>query len=65
MRDGSATVTEYELALGGTWRPAVSGATYETVNPYTGQAWARVPDAGAADVDAAVRAARAALDGEW
>jgi acyl-CoA reductase-like NAD-dependent aldehyde dehydrogenase len=65
MRDGSATVTEYELALGGTWRPAASGATYETVNPYTGQAWARVPDAGAADVDAAVGAARAALDGEW
>lgn len=59
------TLTEYELRIGGSWRSAASGATYETVNPYTGQPWARVPDAGAEDVDAAVGAARAALDGSW
>ncbi|WP_326835132.1 aldehyde dehydrogenase [Amycolatopsis rhabdoformis] len=58
-------MTDHELTIGGKWRPAVSGATYETVNPYTGRPWARVPDAGAADVDAAVSAARTALDGEW
>jgi aldehyde dehydrogenase (NAD+) len=55
----------YDLAVGGEWRPAASGATYETVNPFTGEAWARVPDAGVEDVDAAVSAARAALEGPW
>jgi aldehyde dehydrogenase (NAD+) len=39
--------------------------TYETLNPYTGEPWATVADAGAADVDAAVRAAREALHGPW
>jgi aldehyde dehydrogenase (NAD+) len=59
------TLTDYQLPIGGTWQPAADGATYETVNPFTGLAWARVPDAGAADVDRAVSAARAALTGEW
>ncbi|MEI4920718.1 aldehyde dehydrogenase family protein, partial [Klebsiella pneumoniae] len=35
----------------------------ETINPFSGQAWATVPRAGAADVDRAVRAAREAFDG--
>ena len=39
--------------------------TYETLNPYTGEPWATVADAGASDVDAAVRAARDALEGPW
>ncbi|WP_309572231.1 aldehyde dehydrogenase, partial [Deinococcus sp.] len=46
--------------------PAQTGQQDETVNPYTGQAWARVPRADERDVDAAVRAARHALDeGPW
>jgi aldehyde dehydrogenase (NAD+) len=61
----AAQPRQYELLVGGDWRPAVSGRTYESQNPYTGQAWAVVPDAGAADVDLAVRAAREALDGPW
>lgn len=55
----------YQLAIGGARTPSVTGATYETVNPFTGAAWAVVPDAGAEDVDAAVAAARGALDGAW
>jgi acyl-CoA reductase-like NAD-dependent aldehyde dehydrogenase len=55
----------YELPIGGTWEPAGDGATYEALNPFTGEAWARVPDAGRADVDRAVAAARAALNGPW
>ena len=39
--------------------------TYETLNPYTGEPWATVADASAGDVDAAVRAARDALEGPW
>src|SRR5690242_15515876 len=39
--------------------------TYGTVDPYTGEVWAEVPEATREDVDAAVAAARAALDGPW
>jgi (Z)-2-((N-methylformamido)methylene)-5-hydroxybutyrolactone dehydrogenase len=58
-------IQTYELFIGGEWAPARAGALYETANPFDGSPWAAVPDAGVEDVDAAVRAARAALDGEW
>jgi (Z)-2-((N-methylformamido)methylene)-5-hydroxybutyrolactone dehydrogenase len=35
------------------------------VDPFTGEEWATVPDSGAAEVDAAVAAARAAFAGDW
>jgi acyl-CoA reductase-like NAD-dependent aldehyde dehydrogenase len=38
---------------------------YDSLNPFTGQAWAQVPDSTVADVDAAVVVARAALTGPW
>lgn len=44
---------------------AVSGRTFTSQNPYTGQPWALIPDGGPEDVDAAVAAARSALDGPW
>jgi aldehyde dehydrogenase (NAD+) len=54
------------MLIGGEWVDARSGATLETVNPFTGQAWAEIPRAGPEDVDAAVRAAHAAFDdGPW
>ena len=60
------SLPEYRLFIGGEWVDAASGETFDTVDPATGAAWARVPEAGAADVDAAVRAARAALaDPAW
>ena len=37
----------------------------ESINPFTGRAWARVPEATEEDVDRAVTAARAALAGPW
>ena len=55
------SLPEYRLFIGGEWVDAASGATFETVDPATGAAWARVPEAAEADIDAAVRAARAAL----
>ncbi len=55
----------YQLSIGGQWREAVSGRRFETVNPFTGRAWASVPDAGPEDVDLAVQAATAAMEGEW
>jgi acyl-CoA reductase-like NAD-dependent aldehyde dehydrogenase len=47
-------------------RPASGdGRTFETIDPSTGIAIAAVAQGGAVDVDAAVRAARAALEGKW
>jgi aldehyde dehydrogenase (NAD+) len=64
--EAAAALRGYSMYIGGEWVQARSGATFETINPFTGQAWATVPDGGAEDVDAAVRAARAAFDeGPW
>ncbi|PXY35704.1 aldehyde dehydrogenase [Prauserella flavalba] len=63
----TATTREqrFRMLIGGEAVDAASGSTFPSHNPYTGRPWAVVPDAGAEDVDAAVAAARAALDGEW
>src|SRR6266700_3249336 len=59
-------VRHYQMLIGGAWVNAQSGRTFESINPYTGKVWAVVPEAAEADVDAAVRAARAAFDeGPW
>jgi acyl-CoA reductase-like NAD-dependent aldehyde dehydrogenase len=55
----------FQMVIGGKPVDALSGRTFESQNPYTGHPWAQVPDGGPADIDAAVAAARAALDGEW
>ncbi len=55
----------FSMLIGGEAVGALSGATFRSQNPYTGQPWAEIPDGGPEDVDAAVAAARAALDGEW
>ena len=52
--------------IDGGYRPAISGATFETVNPATGTVLGTVAACGAADVDLAVAKARAAFeDGRW
>jgi acyl-CoA reductase-like NAD-dependent aldehyde dehydrogenase len=57
--------TPLPLYLAGEWAPAADGATYDTYEPATGRVWAEVAAAGPEDVDRAVDAAHAALDGEW
>lgn len=49
------------MYIDGTWRPAAGRAVIEVVNPADEQVIATVPAGTAEDVDAAVRAARAAL----
>ena len=56
---------QYELYVAGGSFPPAAGRFYETVDPYTGEPWARVPDADEQDVDRAVGAARTAFEGEW
>ncbi len=43
-----------KLLIGGEWRTAVDGRTFESIDPATGEPIAEVAHAGAADVDAAV-----------
>src|SRR5690606_21016004 len=49
------------LFIGGAWRAAASGATFDTHEPATGKLLASVSDAGEVDMDAAVSAAAKAL----
>jgi len=58
-------VEHMRMLIGGELVDAASGRTFESQNPYTGEPWAEIPDAGAEDVDAAVAAAREALEGQW
>jgi acyl-CoA reductase-like NAD-dependent aldehyde dehydrogenase len=57
-------VNEYRLLIGGEDVPAASGATFDALNPTTGETWATHALAGAEDVDRAVRAAQAAFEDE-
>jgi aldehyde dehydrogenase (NAD+) len=56
---------QQNLLIDGMRVPALSGRTFETVNPATGKVLAHVAEADAADVDRAVRSARAAFEGPW
>jgi (Z)-2-((N-methylformamido)methylene)-5-hydroxybutyrolactone dehydrogenase len=59
-------LASYQMHIGGKWVPARDGETFESVNPFTGRPWARVPRAARADVNRAVQAAREAFDeGPW
>lgn len=53
------------LFINGKHVPALSGKTFSTVNPATGQVLAEVAQAGPEDIDIAVRAARRAFEGPW
>jgi aldehyde dehydrogenase (NAD+) len=56
---------QYELFIGGKWVKPKGGKYFDTINPANEQKLARIADAGAADVDAAVKAARKAYDAVW
>lgn len=53
-----------EILINGTWR-AASGGSHDVYNPSTGEIICKIGKSSAADVDAAVKAARSALDGDW
>lgn len=53
------------LFIDGKWMSSQTGKYFETLNPATEEVLAKVPQAGAVDVDVAVQAARRAFYGEW
>ncbi|QAX31213.1 aldehyde dehydrogenase family protein [Leisingera sp. NJS204] len=66
MTDASPLWFDPALCLiGGAWLPAASGGTLPLVNPSDDSEICRIPRGGAADIEAAVQAADAALEGEW
>lgn len=54
---------QHQLFIGGRWVDPVEGRRFETFDPATTQRLGEIAEAGVADADAAVRAARAAMDG--
>jgi aldehyde dehydrogenase (NAD+) len=64
-RDHVQIRERYDLFIGGGWRAPTSQDYFTTTNPATEEELAAVAQAGEADVDAAVRAARRAQDEVW
>jgi aldehyde dehydrogenase (NAD+) len=53
------------LLISGKWVESVSGKTFDSINPATGEVVAKIAEGEAADVDLAVAAAREAFEGPW
>ncbi len=54
-----------KLLIAGDWRECASGDTIPVIDPSDGAEYARIGRGGSADIDRAVKAARAALEGAW
>ena len=57
--------SNYGLFIGGSFTEPTSGEFFKTINPATEEVLSEVAEAGQADVDAAVAAARRAYDKTW
>jgi len=56
---------QYNNHIGGERVPPAEGRRFDSVNPTTGEVWGRFAESGRADIDRAVKAARAAFEGPW
>ena len=56
-----AAMHTYQHFIDNQYVDPIDGEWMDTINPYTGQAWARVPKGSAKDVDRAVQAAKRAM----
>lgn len=62
----NSAARKYGLYIDGEERPSFSDRTMQSLNPFTGQPWAVIPQGDSHDVDLAVQAARRAFDsGPW
>ena len=66
QKHSAPKVADQKLFIGGKWLDAVSGKTFATLNPATGQTICQVAEGDKADIDLAVKAARKAYEhGPW
>lgn len=61
----TSTSTRNTSAINGKWRKRKSAKYFDTIDPANEQKIARIAEANAADVDAALKAARMAYDTVW
>ncbi|MEM1300327.1 MAG: aldehyde dehydrogenase [Pseudomonadota bacterium] len=55
----------YQHYINGEYVDPAQGEWFDSIDPYRGEAWARIPRGTAADVDRAVAAAKTAMDGPF
>ncbi len=55
----------YQHYINGVWVDPAVGEWFDTDNPYTGEAWAKIAYGNADDIDRAVRAAKRAYESGW
>jgi aldehyde dehydrogenase (NAD+) len=61
-----SNVKEYQHFINGGWKPGLSGEMMDVINPANGEVVARVPKGNDADVDIAIKAAKASFEsGVW
>ncbi len=61
----STDLEQFQLFIDGDFSNGSGRGSFRSNNPYTGRDWAELAEGTTEDVDRAVVAARAALDGEW
>jgi aldehyde dehydrogenase (NAD+) len=67
-KPGDLPLTAQALArhfIGNAWVPSSVNGTLPVIDPASGEIFAELARGGAAEIDAAVRAARSAFEGEW
>lgn len=55
----------YQLFINNKWVDSASNTWFDSLDPFSGEAWAQVPNGNAQDVDNAVSAAVDAFNGPW
>ena len=58
-------IQKYQLYMDGQRVAPAQGRMFPSTNPYTGEVWAEIPEAGPEDVAKAVAAAKQAFEREW
>ncbi|MGR4872361.1 aldehyde dehydrogenase [Variovorax sp. LARHSF232] len=56
---------QYKLFIGNEWQTSTSEEWFDSLDPFSGEPWAKLPKGNAQDVDRAVEAAKAAMNGPW
>ena len=59
------SMKQYDLYINGAWQTPASHEWFDTVNPYTGQVWAKIGRGSKPDVDRAVQVAKENFDTVW
>ena len=58
-------MTDYRMLIDGERVDAAGDRRLDAIDPYSGEVFGTIPDAGSGDVDAAIGAARSAFEGGW